>query len=268
MVAAMQSQQSETGDMTEVYAYAQSVGITPQQVCDALANKSAVIREKLIAWKYLLHSLVDTGYTPWLQGDGVAYIETNIAPITTSYVDIYFTMEEGEDRLYVCGTGKRKTSKIDASYYIFINSRRVCDRWASTSSELNYYPIQPAAGTPVHVYEAVGYGIIDGVEYTIASDSGKKSRYDAPLYIFGVNNGASHLKEYPGKISFVKFSGERYFYGMDHVAVTGHFVPYFDNGTYGMLDLVSGNFYGNAAANGMFSYELWDKNNNVINIEE
>lgn len=44
MVAAMQSQQGETGDMTEVYAYAQSVGITPQQVDAALADKPAIIK--------------------------------------------------------------------------------------------------------------------------------------------------------------------------------------------------------------------------------
>lgn len=261
MVAAMQSQQSETGDMTEVYAYAQSVGITPQQVCDALANKSAVIREKLIAWKYLLHSLLDTGYTPWLQGDGVAYIKTDITPIVTSYVDILFTMVESENNEYLCGAGKQMTSKIDARYYILIYSRQVSDHWASTTTGSNFYPIQPAAGTPVHVYEAVGYGVIDGVEYTVASGSLRKMRANYNLFIFGMNNGVSRLAEYSGKISFVKFSGER-----DSVEVTGHFVPYFDNGTYGMLDLVSGNFYGNAAANGMFSYELWDKNNNVINI--
>lgn len=249
----MQKQGQQSNDLAEVYAYADSIGITPQQVDAALADKPAIIREKLIAWKYLLHSLLDTGYTPWLKGDGVAYIETDITPVPSSYVDIHFTIEAGG--AFVCGARGTSTSQ---RYIFYMASRKLRNDWAS--GEQNNYPKQYAAGTPVQVYEVAGYGVVDGVEYTF--DNVSRKAYDGHILIYTLNDrGSVRTEKYAGKISSVKFSGLR-----NSVAVTSHFVPCSNNGTYGMLDLVTGTFYGSAAPNGLFSYVLEDSNGNAVNI--
>lgn len=195
---------------------------------------------------------MDTGYTPWLQGDGVAYIETDITPVPSSYVDILFTLEAGGT--FVCGA----RGTVSQRYLIYTSSRQLRNDWAS--GEQNYYPIRPAAGTPVQVYEVAGYGVIDGVEYTFDNESRKA--YDGHILIYTLyDRGNVRTEKYAGKISSVKFSGLR-----NSVAVTGHFVPYLNNGVYGMLDLVSGNFYGSAVQNGLFTYVLEDSNGNQVNI--
>lgn len=248
----MQKQRQQSNDLAEVYAYADSIGVTPQQVDAALADKPAIIREKLIAWKYLIHSLINTGYTPWLKGDGVAYIETDITPVSSSYVDIHFTIETGG--AFICGA--RGTSS--QRYVIYVANRYVRNDWASGAQ--NNYPTRFAAGTPIQVYEVAGYGAVDGVEYTF--DNVSRSAYGDPLLIYTIyDKGSVRTEKYAGKISSVKFSGLR-----DSVAVTGHFVPYLDNGSYGMLDLVTGTFYGSAVPNGLFAYILEDSNGNTVNL--
>lgn len=250
------AQKGVSNDMTEVYAYARSVGITSQQVDAALADKPTQIRQKLIAWKYLIHSLVDTGYTPWLQGDGVAYIETDITPVPSSSLDIVFRV--GASAGFLCGARARGTST--QWYVVYIESRRVRGDWAS-GAQKNISSTQYPVNSKVTLYEAAGIAVVNGTEYTYANVN--KEACDYPFYIYANNDGGSaHSLIFNNRISSVKLSGNR-----NSVAVTGHFVPYLDNGTYGMLDLVSGNFYGSAAANGLFTYVLEDANGNQVNLQ-
>lgn len=249
----MQKQGQQSNDLAEVYAYADSIGVTPQQVDAALADKPAIIREKLIAWKYLLHSLVDTGYTPWLQGDGVAYIETDITPKLDSYARFRIIPHSTSGTQTILGA-KGDSSK---NYYaIGVVASRLRGYWYDNSSR----PITTLTKNNDYTVTA-GEVRQDGV--TILTAVVEKTECSYPFYIFACNergklqNGTITNKS----INYIEVSGLR-----NSVEVTSHFVPYSNNGVYGMLDLVTGTFYGSAVPNGLFTYILEDANGNAVNI--
>lgn len=259
MVAAMQSQQSETGDMTEVYAYAQSVGITSQQVDAALADKPAQIREKLIAWKYLLHSLVDTGYTPWLKGDGVAYIDTgmtvNSSPITLRCKSI--------------GVDYTNENNIVGSYHInsncaFVLGNAVGGYFVYTNrnnkrKDDNIVDTHTTTGTACDV--EVILNMTNGVKTMNVNgyETTGSMTYDSniPYPTTHIFNGTTRAHPFKGYLSYIEIMSGN---------TNAKFVPYLNNGSYGMLDLVTGTFYSSAVPNGLFTYVLEDSNGNAVNI--
>lgn len=249
------AQKGVSNDMTEVYAYAQSVGITSQQVDAALADKPAIIREKLIVWKYLLHSLVDTGYTPWLKGDGVAYINTGVIPKTNS--TITFRIEPASSSQIIMGA-RVNTVDIDNSYMIVSNSNRIRGDWYACNK--NVYSSSLTRNDVCTVSAGVIY--INGVLNN--SYSRTKAECNYPIYLF-FGNTRSTLNTsnvFTGGINHVILDGT-----INGVDGSCHFVPYLDNGSYGMLDLVTGSFYGSAAPNGLFTYVLEDTNGNQVNLQ-
>lgn len=254
------AQQGETDDMTEVYAYAQSVGITPQQVDAALANKPSIIKEKLIAWKYLLHSLVDTGYTPWLQGDGVAYIDTgmtlNSSPITIRCKSIgvdYTNENDIVGSYHITGNCAFVLGNSVDGYFVYTNRN-------SKRKDVNIVDTHTTTGTAcdVEVILDMTNGVktmnVNGYETTGSMTYDSSIPYPT-THIF---NGTTKAHPFKGYISYIEIvSGN----------TNAKFVPYCDNGSCGMLDLVIGTFYGSAVPNGLFSYVLEDANGNQVNIQ-
>lgn len=249
----MQNQGQWSNDLAEVYAYADSIGVTPQQVDAAIGNNTS-LRERLIAWKYLLHSLVNTGYTPWLQGDGVAYINTGVIPKTNS--TITFRIKPTSFTQLVMGA-RNDTSDKSSSYMIVIRNTSIRGDWFGNSASLNssaitYNDICTVSAGVVYIN-----GVLDK-SYSIT-----KTVCNYPMYLFlgNTNSVVNTSNVFTGAINHVILDGT-----INGIDGSRHFVPYCDNGTYGMLDLVSNTFFGSAAQNGLFSYELLDSNNNVVNI--
>ena len=252
------SQQNSDIDMAEVYAYADSIGVTPQQVDAAIGNNTA-LRERLIAWKYLLHSLVNTGYTPWLQGDGVAYINTGIIPNSNIGYEIKyyaagrFTMfgaRTGGSGAYgyICRIQDAKKLQIaQGTTIIAVSNYNLTDK--------HTIAIQPNGNN----FEVV----LDGnIIYTDAAGSNTIS-YQTTLFAENRTTTPYIMHTNGNKLSSVKCWSN---YGAANESLERHFVPYLDNGEYGMLDLVTGTFYGSAVQNGLFTYILEDSNGNQVNI--
>lgn len=248
----MQKQRQQSNDLAEVYAYADSIGVTPQQVDAALADKPAIIREKLIAWKYLLHSLVNTGYTPWLITEGVAYINTNIIPTVNTIVEV--KSYQTKNLSFIIGSryntfGFGRTTK---------NSMQM---FSGTTITVSNLPNMFATHTIRFFINNVtnkGELYIDGTKYGEEDNTFVSSTQ--PLFLYEMNNNGS------ARGWCVEDTRINYAEIMDGQSRVGYFVPYLDNGEYGMLDLVSGNFYGSAAQNGLFTYILEDSNENAVNL--
>ncbi len=261
------AQKGVSNDMAEVYAYAQSVGITPQQVNAALANKPATIREKLIAWKYLLHSLVDTGYTPWLKGDGVAYINTGIVPNNGYAMEIKFL--ETEDSK--CLVGSRAT-KDDNGFilgyrsagenYIYRAYGGSSTRFRITFNYLNSVCTLALLPYVSNNRDMVVVKANSSSVHTLVPDTFTNPKQ---IYLYTWNNNdVPDSRTSLAKVEYLKiWQG----YDTGNRREVWHAAPYLNNGTYGMLDLVTGTFYGSAVSNGLFTYVLEDANGNQVNLQ-
>lgn len=241
----------ENDEMSEVYAYANTFGITPMQVEEAVANKP-LIRERLIAWKYLLHSLVNTECTPWLATEGVAYIDTNIIPTVNTIVEVksYQTQQFS----FIIGSrynafGFGRIQKNSMQFF--------CGTSPTVSNLPNMYAVHTIRFLINNVTNK-GELYIDGAKYGEENNTFASS--NQPLFLYEMNsNGSARGWCYNNtRISYAEI--------MDGQSRVGYFVPYCDNGTYGMLDLVTGTFYGSAVQNGLFTYILEDANGNAVNI--
>lgn len=226
-------------DLSEVYSYANTFGISRSAV-NAKITEKPFLRSRLIAWKYLLHSLFNTGYTPWLKGDGVAYIDTGIVPTNTDIIDSKIKVDDvSSNRIF---WGMRQSGNWDSYDYNQLYANRNGRRFIVTYG-----------GTENVVDKGVNIGDVITTRISVANYVPSNIQYSYSYYLLAMNNKGAVANKSFDSISHWQVNNKK-------------FVPYLDNGKYGMLDLVSGNFYGSAAANGRFSYELWDSNNNVVNI--
>ena len=253
---------SENNDLSEVYSYANTFGISRSAVNAKIAEKP-FLRSRLIAWKYLLHSLFNTGYTPWLKGDSTAYIDTGVIPNDGDGLEysMYFHTSSR------CHVGSRLDYQHRAGAFClgFVENNLLAINAAYETVPTKYATNTPVTRDAKHTFQLRKIGnnavcLIDGVQAFSFSAETLNSIY--PIYIFTWNNNNVPDNRRIGQADPMTYAridnsnGEARWHG----------VPYFDNGEYGMLDLVSGNFYGSAVPNGLFSYELWDSNNNVVNI--
>jgi len=258
----LMSQQNADTSLSEVYAYANSVGITPQQVNSAIGNNTDLI-ERLIAWKYLLHSLIDTGYTPWLKGDGVAYIVTNIRIADTSTVNLKIQVL---DSFYRCAIFGSRTSATENAIYVgeTIYRRLYYQNYSSDiygiiSDWGNYLTSRIGATYQANQIYDIQIGKTSSINGDTHTYENLTFLTPTGAYIFNTYNAPSGHPAFNGRISSVSIA--------DAVqGIDAKFVPYLYNGTYGMLDIESNTFFASAVQNGRFSYELWDGNGNQVNI--
>ena len=241
------NQASNNDDLSEVYAYANSIGVTPQQVDSAIGNNT-VLRERLIAWKFLIHSLVNTGYTPWLVGDGAAYIDTGQAFSINFQIKLrtqstyrhrimgcyknylwwqLYVNEDGEGLGLQLGNGENSNKAAGIYNASILNSQPVVVTCEGANNR------------------ALINGKISKIYYDVDTTYNN--------YLFARNNSGTADSFCHGEISY-------------YISSNQHFVPYCDNGTYGMLDLVSNTFFASEVQNGLFSYRLEDSNGNAVNI--
>lgn len=250
-------------DLTEVYDYAAQYNVTAAQV-DAIIAEQPAIRDRLIAWKYLIHSLANTGCTPYLVGNGVSYINTEVLPEQGSDMEVVFICNEANK----CMIGSRTDNRNDG--FIFGNFPAVNKSYIAYGGASNPYTftnsvrnarkhsILIAGGSPATI-------TLDASE-TLSITTKTFSAF-SPVYIYTWNSGGvadSRIATSATKISYVKITtgtpdantgiNPNKYYG----------VPYCQNGIYGMLDLTTDTFKASAVQNGLFGYELRDSNNNVV----
>lgn len=252
-------------DLTEVYAYAAQYNVTAAQV-DAIIAEQPAMRDRLIAWKYLIHSLANTGCTPYLLGDGTAYINTEVLPEQGSDMEVAFICNEankcmigGRDTAYENGFIFGYFSAVNKAYVAYGGRSSVCTFTNSVRNSQKHTILITGGSTATITLDA---------SETLSITTGTFTAF-FPVFIYTWNtrSGAdSRIATSATKISYVRITT-----GTPN-ANTGvkpnkyYGVPYCQNGIYGMLDLTTDTFKASAVQNGLFGYELRDSNNNTITI--
>lgn len=252
-------------DLTEVYAYAAQYNVTAAQV-DAIIAEQPAMRDRLIAWKYLIHSLANTGCTPYLVGNGVSYINTEVLPEQGSDMEVAFICNEANK----CMIGSRgATSSNGFIFGYFSSTDKSYVAYGGASS--NYTFASNLRDTNKHVVKIIGS---NPATITLDSDAplsittGTFSTF-YPIFIFTWNNKASadtSIATSKTKISYVRITTSTPDANTGIKPNKYYGVPYCQNGIYGMLDLTTDTFKASAVQNGLFGYELRDSNNNTITI--
>ena len=250
-------------DLTEVYAYAAQYNVTAAQV-DAIIAEQPAMSDRLIAWKYLIHSLANTGCTPYLVGNGVSYINTEVLPEQGSDMEVVFICNEANK----CMVGSRDTRYKsgflfgyfyeEAKGYIAYGGSSDKYTFANSVCNTQKHTILITGGSPATI-------TLDMSEPSSISTSKFTSFRPVFIYTWNTSGGADNrIATSKTKISYVRITTRT------PDAITGvkpnkyYGVPYCQNGIYGMLDLTTDTFKASAVQNGLFSYELRDSNNNVV----
>lgn len=250
-------------DLTEVYAYAAQYNVTAAQV-DAIIAEQPAMSDRLIAWKYLIHSLANTGCTPYLVGNGVSYINTEVLPEQGSDMEVVFICNEANK----CMVGSRTDNRNDG--FIFGNFPATNKSYIAYGGASNPYTFTNSVrNSQKHTILIVG-----GSPATITLDASETlsittKTFSAffPVYIYTWNSGGaadSRIATSATKISYVKITTRTPDTNTGIKPNKYYGVPYCQNGIYGMLDLTTDTFKASAVQNGLFGYELRDSNNNVV----
>lgn len=252
-------------DLTEVYAYAAQYNVTSDQV-DAIIAEQPAMRDRLIAWKYLIHSLANTGCTPYLVGNGVSYINTEILPEQGSDMEVAFICNEANK----CMIGSRTDNKNDGfvfGYFPAVNKSYIAYGGASNP----YTFTNSVRDAQKHIILITG-----GSPATITLDTSetlsittKTFATFSPVYIYTWNNRTSvdsRIATSATKISYVRITTGTPDANTGVKSNKYYGVPYCQNGIYGMLDLTTDTFKASTVQNGLFGYELRDSNNNTITL--
>lgn len=192
----------------------------------------------------LVCSLVETNKMRWLVGDGKAYIQTEYIPTYDEMVSISFLLTKHQSIMALFGSRNTAGQANAGSYEAFIDQSKYRMDYAKSNADYATYII--ALDTAITVTQRKGYlKINDTVAYS-SSASHEECKY--PFCIFTLNNGGSPMTTHTIDCHFGFVKGD-----------TAHFIPCQHNGTCGMLDLVSLQFYPNANTQGAFTIELTDK---------
>lgn len=252
-------------DLTEVYAYAAQYNVTAAQV-DAIIAEQPAMRDRLIAWKYLIHSLANTDCTPYLVGDGAGYINTEVLPEQGSDMEVVFICNEASK----CMIGSRTDNRNDG--FIFGNFPAANKSYIAYGGRSNVCTFTNSVRNPQkHTILITGSSpatiTLDASE-TLSISTGTFTSF-FPVYIYTWNNsdGADErIATSATKISYVKITTGTPDANTGVKPNKYYGVPYCQNGIYGMLDLTTDTFKASAVQNGLFGYELRDSNNNVITL--
>lgn len=252
-------------DLTEVYAYAAQYNVTSEQV-DAIIAERPAMRDRLIAWKYLIHSLANTGCTPYLVGNGVSYINTEVLPEQGSDMEVVYICNENNKAMLGSRTDRSNNGFVFGFFY-----EEDKGYLAYGGSTYKYTFANSIRNTQKHTVLITG-----GSPATITLDSSEPSSITTktftsffPVFIYTLNTRGvadNRIATSATKISYVKITTATPDANTGIKSNKYYGVPYCQNGVYGMLDLTTDTFKASAVQNGLFSYELRDSNNNTITI--
>lgn len=266
----LMQQQKTASDLAEVYDYASTYGITSAQI-DTLVEQKPALRSRLIAWKYLVHSLFDTGCTPYLCGDGVAWIDTGIYSqngiiaeldciVTQRAVPIFGCRELNATTVNGVKINNPNTiytalvAAVNNYYTTYYGSVNAIKNTLSDSSFV----------TTRHKYKVSNEGAYyDGTKFSTFDSSLAVFTIALPIYLYTIADydGTNISTDYKNRFSQAKICRFKLSTSSEDLFDA---VPYCDNGVYGMLDLTTDTFKASAVQNGLFGYELRDSNNNTI----
>ena len=195
-------------------------------------------------------SLVETGKTRYLVGDGKAYIKLrNVGRMSDTY-DMKFK--------YNVGGSYRAWGVFAQSSYIPINmsltySAGICVRWAYNGDQMidNLAPITSTAWHTLKIEN--GYVTFDRVNK--GRSEGHKDGFviNYPMYLFTINPAdTTPSATMNGCFEYYKHTSQE-------GEVMEHCIPCQHGGESGMLDLVSLTFYPNANTQGSFTIQLTNK---------
>lgn len=250
-------------DLTEVYAYAAQYNVTAAQV-DAIIAEQPAMRDRLIAWKYLIHSLANTGCTPYLVGNGVSYINTEVLPEQGSDMEVVFICNEASK----CMIGSRSGTKNNGfvfGYFAAENKAYIAYGGASNPYTFTNSVRNPQKHTILITGSSPATITLDASETLSITTKTFSAFY--PVYIYTWNNSDvadSRIATSKTKISYVRITTRTPDANTGVKPNKYYGVPYCQNGIYGMLDLTTDTFKASAVQNGLFGYELRDSNNNVV----
>lgn len=196
------------------------------------ATKYNIPLENLIRaseeWEDIKYSFdKNSTVTPWIFGNNSAWFDTEyILPNSTNmYLDLYCIIQDtsGDKKLFGAVPGYR----IGKNGTIL----RVGYSWDGPTVQ---------AGVPFHIIQENSKSIVGsfGTQTTSGSDS-------TTAYVFASRNETQRTND-----------GIAYILIKDQGVTTKMFVPFYKNNEYGMLELVSYKFYGDATGNKGFIYKL------------
>ena len=194
----------------------------------------------------LVTSLVETSKTRWLVGDGVAYVDTGIAPSANCIFEV--SMKVDVNATY-CSNGCRIAYQNTMfANQVYIGSGQFPGAFFDVGSNRILTGVMPTIG------EGYKYKLdclnkkayVNDSEFAVNAFAGSA----LPIFLFGTNNN--------GEMS----NGGKQ--DIDSASITNgenqaKFLPFIRNGENGMLDIISGTFHPNANTAGAFTIAITDK---------
>ena len=194
----------------------------------------------------LVCSLVETSKTRWLVGDGVAYIDTDIAPSANCIFEV--SMKVNVDATY-CSNGCRIAYQNTMfANQVYIGSGQFAGAFFDVGANRILTGVMPTKG------EGYKYKLdclnkkayVNDSEFAVNAFAGST----LPIFLFGTNNNGAMSNGGEQDIDFASIIN-----GEDQ----HRYLPY-NNGTEsGMLDIISGTFHPNANTSGSFTIQITDK---------
>lgn len=249
----------------EVLQYAASFGDTVLNALKDYCNVHKELIPYINDWKYIIHSLVDTGYTSWLKGDGRAYINTNI-PVTTHANIKLLAWNNGSLRTQNLFGERTVGEQLSTLLFLF---------WSPSRENFSAYSMR-GTNTISH-NQTLEHN--SKVEFTLTDNISKikikenewvkvleqtevLGDKDLTFYIFSHLKNKSTLKA-DASISYVEYE-----YGGDN----HKYIPYYNKNTerYGMLDVFnvtdepSESFYDSVYPEYSFSWILTDQYDEIV----
>ena len=185
----------------------------------------------------IAYSLVEGIGTRWLLSSGESYIATTIIPTYDLCAEVKVIFS-GAKWLY----GSRKTN-VNHFGCLYGGSALQFD-YGTTRHDHSYSPI--VMGSEYILKQEINHCYVNGVENTFARQD---VTYSYPLYLFALNREGTLV----ANSNATKITYERFYRDGTNIAL---FVPYKKNGAMGMIDLLTGTFYGNANSSGSFTESI------------
>lgn len=224
----------------DIYVLLHDNGI-PYKTAKPVFTKYPWLVDRIKNWKYAIHSIFDTGYTGWLKGDGSAYIDTEVSTLNVSKLEITFKCSQQAKHL----CGGRCATNSDGLFvgYLLHKSLYVGFGASLQISDMNEFTWDGLKHTAVLTKGNLHY---DNSDYTF---EGQDITQGCNIYVYTINE-VNHPNTAITNAPISTFK----LYNGDNLIFWG--IPYLENGTFGMLDIISNEVY--KPTQGSFSYQLED----------